>query len=101
MDAEHAPQQERRPRTLVGLRYEPARGLPSVVLKANGERAEAILARRPALTSAPVVRDAELARALYRLPIDAPIRRELFTAVAAVLVHVFSIEATLEAGSHA
>jgi len=83
-------------RRLVGLRYEVGEGLPSVVFKAAGEPADAILRQREAALGAPLVRDPALARALYRLPIDASIGRDLFGAVAAVLVHVFSVDGSLE-----
>lgn len=89
------------PQLLVGLAYAPQEGLPSVMLKASGEQAEKILRERNAALGPPVVEDRELARALYRLPIDAPIGQELFGVVAALLTHVYAIEARLEAENHA
>jgi len=81
---------------VVGLRYEPDDGaLPQVVLKGAGPLAEELLARRIGLgtRSPPVVKDAALVDALYRLPVDGAIGPELFEAVAALLVHVFAVEA--------
>lgn len=52
---------------------------------------------RKSSRGSPAVSDPALARELYGLPIDAPIGEELFTIVAALLVHVFEVESTLEA----
>jgi flagellar biosynthesis protein len=81
---------------VVGLKYEPGgEGLPQVVLKGAGRLAEEVLERRIGLglRSPPVVKDAALVDALYRLPVDGAIGPELFEAVAALLVHVFAVEA--------
>jgi len=92
-------QEERNPRSkrLVGLAYEPGEGLPRVMLKASAMHAEEILRthRRGGSDAPALVKNPELVQALYRLPIDAPIGRDLFSVVAAVLVHVFAVDATL------
>ena len=84
-----------RPRRAVGLAYEGGASLPRVVVKAVGEPAEALLHRERWRT--PVVEDDLLSRALFRLPIDASIGRELFEVVAAVLVHIVAVDAEREA----
>jgi type III secretion system FlhB-like substrate exporter len=91
------------PMRLVGLKYEPQRGAPQLVLKASGEQAdEVLIARRHAAQAAPVVRDPALLEQLYRLPIDGQIGAQLYRAVAVVLAHVLDVEAKLkEAKSHA
>lgn len=80
---------------VVGLRYEPGEGLPQVILKGSGEMADEILRRRDWLRQQPLVKDAALVEQLYRLPVDARIGPELFELVAALLVHVFSMEEQL------
>jgi type III secretion system FlhB-like substrate exporter len=40
----------------------------------------------------PVVRDAALVDQLYRIPIDAPIGRELFPVMATLLAHVVHLD---------
>jgi flagellar biosynthesis protein len=77
---------------VVGLKYEPGEGLPQVVVKGSGAAAEMILQRRDRAGSPPVVNDPELARQLYRLPMDAQIGPELFELVAALLAHVFLLD---------
>jgi type III secretion system FlhB-like substrate exporter len=90
------------PARIVGLKYEAGDGVPQVVLKAQGELAEAVLlARRRAPEAAPVVRDAALLEKLYRLPVDAPIGTELFRAVAVLLAHVLYVDGKLREESHA
>lgn len=87
---------------LVGLRYEPAEGLPQVILKASGAAAEEVLRRRTrALQAAPVVRNDTLLEQLYRLPVDGRIGPELFQVVAILLAHVLSIDAKLKGAPHA
>jgi len=85
----------RDPRRAVGLAYAGGASLPRVVVKAVGEPAEALVRRERWRT--PVVEDDLLARALFRLPIDASIGRELFEVVAAVLVHIVAVDAKREA----
>jgi type III secretion system FlhB-like substrate exporter len=77
---------------VVGLKYDPAEGVPQVVVKGGGAAAEELLRSRDALGGAPVVHDGPLAEQLYRLPMDAPIGPELYELVAALLAHVFFLE---------
>jgi type III secretion system FlhB-like substrate exporter len=87
---------------VVGLKYEPSKGVPQVVLKASGQLAEEVLrARRHATRAAPVVKNAALLEQLYRVPLDGGIGPELFRAVAALLAHVLSIEEKLKGPPHA
>ena len=69
-------------------------GLPRVVLKGSGRLADEIVEagrrQRPAL---PLVEDELLLDALYRLPTDAEIGRDLFELVAALLAHVYAVDA--------
>ena len=43
-------------------------------------------------TRPPVVRDAALVDQLYRIPIDAPIGRELFPVMATLLAHLVQVD---------
>jgi type III secretion system FlhB-like substrate exporter len=82
------------PSRVIGLQYEGAGSLPTVVLKGAGPLADEMLRQRRQLVDAPpLVHDAALLEALFRLPIDAEIGPELFHAVAAILVHVISVDA--------
>lgn len=81
---------------VVGLQYEPGKGLPQVILKGSGKAAEAILKQRSLQSGPKVVRNEELLTQLYRLPMDAEIGPELFHLVARILAHVFSIEEKLK-----
>jgi type III secretion system FlhB-like substrate exporter len=66
---------------------------PTVVLKGAGVGATAVLdAARRAAEPPPVVRDAALVDQLYRIPIDAPIGRELFPVMATLLAHVVQLD---------
>lgn len=85
------------PERVVGLAYEPAQGLPRVVLKGVGPMGE--LLRREFLKEHPahrVIRNDQLAESLFRLPMDAQISPGLYELVALVLVYVFSVEARLK-----
>jgi|307.fasta_scaffold196942_2 type III secretion system FlhB-like substrate exporter len=87
---------------IVGLRYEPAEGLPQVVLKAGGELADEVLrARRRLVEAPPVVRSSALLDQLYRLPVDGRIGPELFHAVAVLLSHVLAVEAKVKGEANA
>jgi type III secretion system FlhB-like substrate exporter len=87
---------------LVGLRYEPAEGLPQVILKASGAAADEVLRQRLRMLEAPaVVRNQALLEQLYRLPVDGRIGPELFQVVAILLAHVLSIDAKLKGVPHA
>jgi flagellar biosynthesis protein len=81
---------------VVGLKYEPDEGLPQVILKGSGPLAEEILRRRDPRTGPQVVRNEALLQSLYRLPLDSTIGPELFHVVAAVLAHVFVLEAKMK-----
>jgi type III secretion system FlhB-like substrate exporter len=85
------------PRRLVGLKYEPAEGLPQVILKASGRAAEEVLRLRTrALQAPPVVRNDALLEQLYRLPVEGRIGPELFQVVAILLAHVLAIDAKVK-----
>lgn len=89
------------PRRLVGLKYEPAQGLPQVILKASGETAEEVLRQRSrALRAPPVVRNDTLLEQLYRLPVDGRIGPELFQVVAILLAHVLAVDAKVKGALH-
>jgi flagellar biosynthesis protein len=83
-------------RRVVGLSYEPEKGLPQVILKGAGPLAEDILKRRGPRVGVQVVRNEALLQSLYRLPLDAQIGPELFQVVAVILAHVFALEAKLK-----
>lgn len=93
-------ERDQKPKQVVGLKYDVGQGLPQVILKGSGPMAEHILHSRPLVGGPLVVKDANLAQQLYRLPIDAQIGPELFHLVAALLAHVFAIEAKLKGGSN-
>lgn len=80
------------PGKVIGLKYEPDRGLPRVILKGSGKLAEEIIAAGKRMDGPPLVKDERLLEALYRLPVDGEIGPELFELVAALLVHVFAID---------
>lgn len=79
----------------VGLAYKPEAGLPRVVFKAAGELAEQALDQGLRLSGPRVVRDAQLLKQLYRLPVDAGIDASLFQAVAILLAHVLALNERL------
>ncbi len=82
------------PLRVVGLKYEPAEGLPQVILKASGDAAEEVLRRRRYASYAPpVVRNEALLGQLYRLPVEGRIGPELFRVVAILIAHVLAVEA--------
>lgn len=79
---------------VVGLSYEPgAGGPPAVILKGAGQDAHTIVERARELGDIPVVKDPQLVRELYRLPVDSPIGRELFPVMAALLAHIIQLDA--------
>lgn len=81
---------------VVGIGYELEDAAPTVILKGAGAEAHEILARARQLGDVPVVKDPQLVRELYRLPLDGPIGRELFPVMAAVLAHIVRIDRTQE-----
>ena len=77
---------------VVGVSYDPAAdAAPTVILKGAGAEAQEMLARAQ-LGDVPVVKDPQLVRELYRVPLDGPIGRELFPVMAAVLAHIVRID---------
>lgn len=77
---------------VVGVSYDPVNSAaPIVMLKAAGDQAELI--KQAALAEeVMVIKDPELVRDLYRVPIDSPVGRELFPLMAAVLAHVIQLD---------
>jgi len=81
------------PKRVVGVSYELGNLAPTIVLKTAGASAEAIVEAAKRLSEAPpVVRDAALVDQLYRIPIDAPIGRELFPVMATLLAHLVQLD---------
>jgi type III secretion system FlhB-like substrate exporter len=78
---------------VVGVSYDLEDAAPTVILKGAGAEAQAILQRARHGVDVPVIKDPQLVRELYRLPIDAPIGRELFPVMAAMLAHIIRIDA--------
>lgn len=85
---------------VVGLSYEPDDGLPRLILKGSGKAAEAIVDSAKKNDGPEIVKDKELLKKLYRLPIDAEIGPELFHLVAMILAHVFAIENKIKGKKH-
>jgi len=81
---------------VVGLKYSPGEGLPKVILKGSGKIAEEILNNRNSINSHNVYQNEELAKKLYRLPIDAEITKDTYEIVALVLAHVFAVNQKLK-----
>jgi type III secretion system FlhB-like substrate exporter len=77
---------------VVGIAYELSDAAPIVVVKGTGEQARAVLAKADELGDVPVIRDPKLVDALYRVNVDAPIGRELFPVMAALIAHVMKID---------
>lgn len=79
-------------RKVVGVSYDMADAAPVVLLKGAGLEAQAVLDRARQLGDVPVVKDPDLVRELYRVPVDAPIGRELFPVMAALLAHIMTVD---------
>jgi type III secretion system FlhB-like substrate exporter len=77
---------------VIGISYNPGDPAPTVLLKGSGEQVASILSAARAAGDIPIVRDAALAEQLYRVPIDAPIGRELFPVMAALLAQVLDLD---------
>lgn len=78
---------------LIGIGYDPATdAAPTIVLKGAGNEAESALAEARRFGGIPIVSDAQLVQKLYRLPVDAPVGRDLFAAMAALLIHVVELD---------
>jgi type III secretion system FlhB-like substrate exporter len=83
---------------VVGVSFD-AQGhsVPSVVVKGAGaDSAELIRAAERA--EIPVVHDPALVQALYRVPMDAPIGRELFPVMAALIAHILNVDSAHSGG---
>jgi type III secretion system FlhB-like substrate exporter len=81
---------------VVGLQYEPGKGLPRVIVKGSGCIAEELLKKRSVGSGPKVFKNKELVDKLYRLPMEAEITKDTFQLVAILLTHVFSIEEKLK-----
>jgi type III secretion system FlhB-like substrate exporter len=80
---------------VVGVSYDiESAAAPVVMLKGAGPEAQAALDRARQLGGIPIVKDPDLVRELYRVPLDSPIGRELFPVMAALLAHVIHIDRT-------
>jgi len=79
-------------RRVVGVSYSLDDPAPTVVVKGSGAEAQAILASARADGDTVIVKDAALTDRLYRVPIDAPIGRELFPVMAVLLAHVLQVD---------
>jgi type III secretion system FlhB-like substrate exporter len=78
---------------VVGVSYSQGDIAPTVVLKTAGEGVRVVLDEARRQSEPPsVVRDARLVEQLYRIPIDAPIGRELFPVMATLLAHVVQLD---------
>jgi type III secretion system FlhB-like substrate exporter len=77
-------------RRAVGVAYEPG-SVPTLVVKGAGREADSLLAQAGA-ADIPVVHDGRLLGQLYRLPVDAPIGRDLFPVMAALIAHVLIVD---------
>lgn len=85
---------------VVGVSYDLEDAAPTVILKGAGAQAQAILDRaRRQGADVPVIKDPQLVRELYRLPLDAPIGRELFPVMAALLAHIIRVDASQTDGA--
>jgi flagellar biosynthesis protein len=76
---------------VVGIKYEPGKGLPRVILKGSGDQAREIIDSGKRRNGLPLVKDQNLLEQLYRLPMESEIGPELYELVAALLVHVYAI----------
>jgi type III secretion system FlhB-like substrate exporter len=84
---------------VVGVSCDLEDAAPTVILKGAGAEAQAILQRARQRETVAVIEDPQLVRELYRVPIDAPIGRELFPVMAAVLAHIIRIDAARAEGA--
>ena len=84
----HGPHRTR----VVGVGYTPGDDAPTVLAKASGEQAAAVLAAARASGDVAIVRDPGLVEQLYRVPIDGPIGRELFPVMAVLLAEVLDLD---------
>lgn len=83
---------------VIGIGYDLQDTAPTVMLKGSGEQVAPLLSAARA-ADIPIVRDAALAEQLYRVPIDAPIGRELFPVMAVLLAQVLDLDQATEDSS--
>ena len=83
---------------VIGIGYDLQDPAPTVLLKGSGEQVASLLSAARA-ADIPIVRDAALAEQLYRVPIDAPIGRELFPVMAVLLAQVLDLDQATEESS--
>jgi len=88
--------EDKKTNKVIGLAYEPGKGLPKIVVKGHGKIADEILKKRPLGSKVDVIKNSQLVDKLYRLPVDAEISQETFQLVATVLSHVFAVEEKLK-----
>ncbi len=85
---------ENRIKKVVGVKYDSDHGLPQVTVKGTGRLAEEIIEKRKKIKGdSSILKNVDLVDSLYKLPLESDIQPELFELVAAVLVHVYSVEA--------
>jgi len=78
---------------IIGVSYDiESAAAPVVMLKGAGAEAQAALDRARQAGDIPIVKDPDLVRELYRVPLDSPISRELFPVMATLLAHVIRID---------
>lgn len=84
---------------VVGLSFDIDAGtVPTVILKSAGADATAIL-QAAERGDVPIVKDPALVQSLYRVPMDAPVSRELFPVMAALIAHVLSVDGGQRGGN--
>jgi len=84
---------------VIGIGFNLGDPAPTVMLKGSGEQVAPILSAARAAGDIPIVRDAALAEQLYRVPIDAPIGRDLFPVMAVLLAQVLDLDQATEESS--
>ena len=95
-DQKHRRDKDSGQRRVLGIAYEPDHGVPQVILKAAGRSAEDVIWRAQRGRGPSIVKDSELLKNLYRLPIDSDIPAELFELIAILLVHVAGVDADIQ-----
>ena len=82
-------------RRVIGISHTDGGAAPVVVVKGAGEAAEAVLERARQQADTPIVRDPALVDQLYRVPVDTAIGKDLFPVMAALLIHVLSVDSKM------
>lgn len=83
---------------VVGVSFDPeGNSVPTVVLKGAGAELAEIF-RAADRAEVPVIQNPALMQALYRVPMDAPIGRELFPVMAALIAHVLNVDSSKSEG---